>query len=166
MVYLKNRVTRGWAPAEEYPNNKQIPEEEKIGLRNRLLPILASSPPQIRSQLIPILQKILHYDFPGQWPNFMDITLQLLNTNDGNTVFAGLNCMLAICRVYRFKGAENQGDFNQIVQASFPQMHRIGAGLVNQDSLEAWEMLRILLKAYKHAIYVSLLYLRWVLIRS
>jgi importin-7 len=166
VVYLKNRVTRGWAPGEEYPNNKQIPEEEKIDLRNRLLPVLASSPPQIRSQLIPILQKILHYDFPGQWPNFMDITVQLLNTNDGNTVFAGLNCMLAICRVYRFKGAENRGDFNQIVQASFPQMLGIGTRLVNEDSLEAWEMLRILLKAYKHAIYVSLLYHRLLLRRT
>lgn len=86
----------------------------------------------------------------------MDITLQLLNTNDANSVFAGLNCMLAICRVYRFKGGENRGDFNQIVQASFPQLLSIGTRLVHETSLEAWEMLRILLKAYKHAIYVGL----------
>lgn len=84
----------------------------------------------------------------------MDITLQLLNTNDASSVFAGLNCMLAICRVYRFKGGENRGDFNQIVQGSFPQLLSIGTRLVNETSLEAWEMLRILLKAYKHAIYV------------
>ena len=96
----------------------------------------------------------------------MDITVQLLNTNDGNTVFAGLNCMLAICRVYRFKGQENQGDFNRVVQASFPQTLGIGTRLVNEDSPEAWEMLHIILKAYKHAIYVGLLYLRLLLIRS
>ena len=87
----------------------------------------------------------------------MDITVQLLNTNDGNTVLTGLSCTLAICRVYRFKGPENQGDFNRIVQASFPQLLGIGTRLVNEDSLEAWEMLRIVLKAYKHAIYVGLL---------
>lgn len=154
MVYLKNRVTRGWAPGEEFPNNKPISEEEKLGLRNRLLPFLASSSAQIRSQLVPILQKILQYDFPTNWPNFMDITLQLLNTNDANSVFAGLSCMLAICRVYRFKGAEDRGDFNQIVQASFPQLQSIGTRLVDETNLEAWEMLRIVLKAYKHAIYV------------
>lgn len=84
----------------------------------------------------------------------MDITLQLLNTNDASSVFAGLNCMLAICRVYRFKGGENRADFNQIVQVSFPQLLNIGTRLVDETSLEAWEMLRILLKAYKHAIYV------------
>lgn len=156
VVYLKNRVTRGWAPGDEFPQNKQIPDDEKLNFRNRLLPILASSLPQVRSQLIPILQKILQYDFPAKWPNFMDITLQLLNTNDANSVFAGLNCMLAICRVYRFKGGENRGDFNQIVQASFPQLLSIGTRLVHETSLEAWEMLRILLKAYKHAIYFEL----------
>lgn len=82
--------------------------------------------------------------------------MQLLNTNDASSVFAGLNCMLAICRVYRFKGGDNRGDFNQIVQASFPQLLGIGTRLVDETSLEAWEMLRILLKAYKHAIYVGL----------
>lgn len=85
----------------------------------------------------------------------MDITVQLLNTNDASSVFAGLNCMLAICRVYRFKGGENRTEFNQIVQASFPQLLAIGTRLVEETSLEAWEMLRILLKAYKQAIYVG-----------
>lgn len=85
----------------------------------------------------------------------MDITVRLLNTNDASSVFAGVNCMLAICRVYRFKGGENREDFNQIVQVSFPQLLSIGTRLVNETSPEAWEMLRILLKAYKHTIYVG-----------
>ena len=155
VVYLKNRVTRGWAPAEEYPTHKKIPDEEKLPFRNRLLPVLASSPPQIRTQLIPILQKILQYDFPAKWPDFMDITVRSLSTNDANSMFAGLQCMLAICRVYRFKSGENRDDFNQIVQASFPQLLRIGTGLLAETSLEAGEMLRVIVKAYKHAIYVS-----------
>ncbi len=155
VVYLKNRISRGWAPADESPLHKPIPEEEKLDFRSRLLPILASSPSQIRSQLIPILQKILQYDFPAKWPSFMEITVQLLNTNDANSVFAGLHCMLAICRVYRFKGEDNRGEFNQIVEASFPQLLAIGNRLVNETSMEAWEMLRIIVKAYKHAIYVG-----------
>ena len=85
----------------------------------------------------------------------MDITLQLLNTNDANSVFAGLQCLLAICRVYRFKAAEDRGDFNKIVQLSFPQLLSIGSRLVDETSLEAGEMLRTVTKAYKHAIYVS-----------
>ncbi len=155
MVYLKNRVTRGWSPGDEYPLHKQIPDDEKASFRERLLPVIASSPTQIRSQLIPILQKILHYDFPEKWPNFLDITVQLLNTNDVNSIFAGLQCLLAICRVYRFKSSENRGDFDKIVQVSFPQLLNIGIGLVDGTSLEAGEMLRTVVKAFKHAIYVG-----------
>ena len=153
-MYLKNRIVRGWAPGEEYPAHKAIPEDEKLSFRERLLPVLASSPPQIRSQLIPILQKVLHFDFPDKWPGFMDITVQLLNTNDADSVFAGLQCMLAICRTYRFRSGENRVDFNRIVELSFNQLLGIGNRLVTETSLEAGEMLRIIMKAYKHAIYV------------
>ncbi|MCJ1365361.1 hypothetical protein MMC16_004482 [Acarospora aff. strigata] len=155
-VYLKNRVTRGWSPADDYPLHKPIPEDEKHAFRTRLLPILASSQAQIRSQLIPILQKILQYDFPDKWPDFMDITIQLLNTNDANSVFAGLQCLLAICRVYRFKAGEDRGDFNKIVELSFPQLLSIGSRLVDEESLEAGEMLRTIVKTYKHAVYFDL----------
>ncbi|KAL1967020.1 hypothetical protein VTN77DRAFT_3544 [Rasamsonia byssochlamydoides] len=156
VVYLKNRITRGWAPAEDNPLHKPIPDDERPALRERVIPVLASSPPNVRAQLIPILQKILQHDFPEQWPGFMDITLQLLGTNDANSVFAGLQCLLAICRVYRFKAGEKRTDFDKIVEHSFPQLLVIGNKLVDEESLEAAEMLRNVVKAYKHAIYFEL----------
>lgn len=118
--------------------------------------MLASSPPQIRQQLVPVLQKVLHYDFPEKWPAFINITVQLLNANDVSSVFAGLQCLLAICRVYRFKSGENRADFDKIVEATFPRLLTIGQGLVNETSDEAGEMLHIVLKAYKHATFVCL----------
>ena len=84
----------------------------------------------------------------------MTITMQLLGTNEASSVFAGLQCVLAICRTYRFKAGENREDFNKIVQMSFGQVLNIGTRLVDETSLEAAEMLRIVIKSYKHAIYV------------
>jgi len=107
--------------------------------------------------LVPVLQKILHYDFPEKWPAFINITVQLLNTNDASSIFAGLQCLLAICRVYRFKSGENRADFDKIVEATFPRLLTIGQGLVNEMSEEAGEMLHIVLKAYKHATFVGFL---------
>jgi importin-7 len=156
VVYLKNRITRGWSPSEDFPQNKPIPEDEKQRFRERLLPVLSSSPPQIRQQLVPVLQKILHYDFPDKWPAFIPITVQLLNTNDASSIFAGLQCLLAICRVFRFKSGENRADFDKIVEATFPRLLTIGQGLVNEMSEDAGEMLHIVLKAYKHATFVRL----------
>lgn len=132
-----------------------MPDEEKASIRNRLVPIIAASTPQVRAQLIATLQKILHYDFPDQWPDFLNLTINLLNAQDAGSVFAGLQCLLAICRVYRFKMGETRGDFDKIVEMTFPQLLSIGNNLIGETSLEAGEMLRTVLKAYKHAIYVS-----------
>lgn len=85
----------------------------------------------------------------------MDITLQLLGTNDANSVFSGLQCLLAICKVYRFKANEKREEFDKIVDHCFPQLLNIGNRLVDEESLEAAEMLHTVVKAYKHAIYVG-----------
>lgn len=82
--------------------------------------------------------------------------MQLLNTNDANSVYAGLQSVLAICRSYRFKAGENRDAFDSIVQASFPHVLSIGNKLVEETSVEAAELLRIIIKSYKHAIYFEL----------
>ena len=125
-------------------------------MRARLVPVLANAQPNVRPQLIVALQKILHCDLPKQWPDFVDITIKLLNAQDVPSVFAGVQCLLTICRTYRFKLGDTRGDFDKIVEASFPQLLSIGNSLVNETSLEAGEMLRTVLKAYKHAIYYEL----------
>ncbi|CAD0049536.1 unnamed protein product [Aureobasidium pullulans] len=102
VVYLKNRITKGWAPIENDQSRfKAVPEGDKQVIRARLVPILAASPPQIRAQL--------------QWPDFLNITVNLLNQQDAGSVFAGLQCLLAICRVYRFKMGETREDFDKIL---------------------------------------------------
>jgi len=153
-VYLKNRITKGWSPEADLTQAKSITDEEKVAFRHRLVPILAASTPQIRAQLIPTLQKILSYDFPQRWPDFLDVTIQLLQANDANSVFAGVQCLLAICRVYRFKAGENRGDFDKVVAVCFPLLLSVGNNVVSETSLEAGEILRTVMKAYKHAIYV------------
>jgi hypothetical protein len=159
-IYLKNRVSKGWSPAEEFSQAKPIPEEEKQAFKSRLVPVLVASQPNVRAQLIPTLQKVLAYDFPLKWPDFLDITIQLLNAGDVASVFAGVQCLLAICKIYRFKSGENRADFEKIVALSFPQLLSLGNGLANETSLEAGEILRTVLKVYKHAIYVRLQPLR------
>lgn len=147
-------MSKGWSPAEEFSQAKPIPEEEKQSFKRRLVPVLVASQPNVRAQLIPTLQKVLAYDFPQKWPDFLDITIQLLNAGDVASVFAGVQCLLAICKIYRFKSGENRADFEKIVALSFPQLLNLGNGLANETSLEAGEILRTVLKVYKHAIYV------------
>jgi importin-7 len=155
VIYLKNRVMKGWSPADDFTGAKPIEDTEKSAFRSRLVPILVSSPTQIRVQLIAILQKILSSDFPAKWPEFLDLTVQLLNGSDANSVFAGEQCLIAICKIYRFISGEQRRDFDRIVAMTFPQVLNIGNGLVNETSPEAGEMLHAVVKIFKHAIYVS-----------
>ncbi|CAJ2503522.1 Uu.00g109160.m01.CDS01 [Anthostomella pinea] len=157
-IYLKNRTNRGWAKTDHYPDETLIEENEKQRFRDRILPILAASRGPVRQQLLQLIQRILHFDFPGKWPTFMDVTLQLLHSNDAPSVLAGLQCLLVTCRAYRFKGAQDGGrvEFDKIVEASFPRLLQVCNELVNQESDEAGEMLHIALKAYKHATWLEL----------
>jgi len=161
VVYLKNKVTRSWEFNEDFPKVAPVPEEEKPAFRERLVPALASSPQQIRGQLLPLIGKILHYDFPQKWPSYMDITLKLLHANEINSVFAGLQCLLALCRVYRYKSGDKREDLDTVTQATFPLILDIGNRLVQETSTEAGEMLKLILKIYKHAVFVCVYILNW-----
>ncbi|KAK8074264.1 Importin-beta domain-containing protein [Apiospora phragmitis] len=158
VIYLKNRTNRGWAKSDHYPDEVVLDEDEKARFRDRILPILASSQGPIRQQLLQTIQRILHFDFPGKWPNFMDVTLRLLHANDALSVLAGLQCLLVTCRAYRFKGSQegSRAEFDKIIEASFPRLLEICNELINQESNEAGEMLHIALKAYKHATWLEL----------
>ena len=154
-IYLKNRVSRGW-PIDS-TIHLPIPDNERKPFRDRLLPVLSTVPSQIRAQIVPILQTILQNDFPQKWPEYMDITMQLLNASDATSVFAGLQCLLAVCRTYRFRlGESDRGHLDKVVEASFPRILAIGNNLLNESNPEAGEMLRIVVKCYKHAIYYEL----------
>lgn len=121
------------------------------------MPLIAQAPPNVRAQLIPILQAILHADFPEKWPEIFDITVRLLHAQNDHEVYAGLQCILGICRVYRFKSGDNRQAFeNGVVANAFPQLLVMGNKLVNESSIEAGEMLRAIMKAFKHAIYFEL----------
>jgi importin-7 len=84
----------------------------------------------------------------------MDVTLQLLNTSDATSVLAGLQCLLSIFRSYRFKAGEIRKDLDTIIPVAFPPILDLGNKLLQEDSDDAGAMLRLIVKCYKHAIYV------------
>ncbi|PHH86294.1 hypothetical protein CDD83_10458 [Cordyceps sp. RAO-2017] len=158
VIYIKNRVNRSWYPSEQFSTETLIPEDEKARIRDILVPILASSEGPVQQQLVPVLQRILQCDFPARWPRFIDFTMELLNTNNPRSVHAGLQCLLALCRAFRYKSTDNneRQHFDTIVETSFPRLMAICGELVNQESDEAGEMLHLALKAYKHATWLEL----------
>ncbi|KAL2887313.1 putative importin [Ceratocystis lukuohia] len=160
-IYIKNRVNHAWGAGVFEAGGETeflIPEAEKAVFRERILPIMATAEGLVRPQMISILQRVLHYDFPEKWPSFLDFAIQLLNTNDTRSVLTGLECLLAICRTYRYKtsDSESRHHLDKIIEGTFSRLLAICAELVDQESDEASEMLHLALKCYKHATWLEL----------
>ncbi|CAK7237515.1 Nonsense-mediated mRNA decay protein 5 [Sporothrix curviconia] len=157
-IYVKNRVNRAWTFVDVYPDERLLTEDEKTQVRNRLLPILGSATSIVRQQLVPLLQRILHWDYPAKWPTYMQYTMQLLATNNAQGVLAGIQCLLSVCRTYRFKASAgaSRDELTDIVEAAFPQLLSLCQQLLELDSEEAGEMLHYALKIYKQAAWLDL----------
>jgi hypothetical protein len=158
---MKNRVAKAWskANAETY-NTNPIPEIDKMTFRPNLIQVLTIASPAARVQFIAILSKILKSDYPHDWPEFHDLTLNLLHSNQVPEVFAGLTMFLELTKLYRWKSGENRVGLDPIVTNIFPVALEIANKLVADQTILAGAMLVLILKAYKSAIAVFFLLFR------
>jgi hypothetical protein len=153
-VYVKNKVKFGWKPLEDSPNS--VDNDEKPVFRERLVPALIKSSPQIRLFLTQAINVIVASDYPNQWPELLDVSLRLVNSGDVHSVHAGLTCLLAITRYYRWTSGHARQGLNHVIQTAFPGVLNVGNTLIDEDDSLAGEMLREVLKIYKMATYHEL----------
>lgn len=152
---MKNRVSKGWSKsnAETYGTNP-IPETDKMTFRPHLIQVLTVASPTTRVQFTSILSKILRSDYPNDWPEFHDLTLNLLHSNQISEVYSGLIMFLELTKLFRWKSGENRVGLESIVMNIFPVALEIANRLLVDSSLEAGTMLVLILKAYKSVIAV------------
>lgn len=122
--------------------------------RPYLIQALAAASPTIRVQFTSILHKILVCDYPEQWPEFHDLTLNLLHSNQINEVYAGLSMLLELTKIYRWKSGDGRTGLEFVVGNIFPIALQIANRLILESSSEAGTMLVLILKSYKSAIAV------------
>jgi importin-7 len=152
---MKNRVGKAWSQsnAESY-NTGMIPETDKMTFRPYLIQALAIASPALRAQFTSVLHKILACDYPDQWPEFHDLTLNLLHSNQISEVYAGLSMLLELTKIYRWKSGDGRAGLESVVTNIFPVALQIANRLLLESSSEAGTMLVLVLKAYKSAIAV------------
>jgi len=56
---------------------------------------------------------------------------------------------------YRWKSEEFRGPLREIIQTAFPVILQVALRIQNEDSLDAAELMRIILKTYSSAVHVS-----------
>src|SRR5271169_5900087 len=154
---MKNRVSKAWSKdtAETY-NTNTISDMDKNVFRPQLIHALVVASPAIRVQFTAILNKILATDYPNAWPEFYDLTLNLLQSDQIEQVYAGLTMLLELSKVYRWKSADHRAGLDSVVTNIFPVALQIAGKLLLDDNVAAGTMLVLILKSYKSAIAVNL----------
>lgn len=152
-VYLKNKVIKNWE-LKEYTSSA-ISEEEKPAFRDRLIPAIISAPPQTQQHLIQILNRVITYDYPAKWPTFLEHMMQLLHSQNVQHIHTGLICLSEVTDAYRWRNHEARQQLEPVLDGAFSRAVQIGTNIINENSAIAGDMIRLIMKSYRSAIYVS-----------
>lgn len=155
-IYLKNKVRKYWSPIKDDNKDLAIDPDEKPVFRERLLPALNKINDSTRPVMVMVLHGVVANDFPNQWPELLDLTMNLFHSNDIQYIRSGLTCLLEITRNYRWSSQKHREPLGKVVDMAFPGVLNVGMSLVNEDSHTAGEMMRDIMKIYKMATYIEM----------
>jgi exportin-2 (importin alpha re-exporter) len=91
-VHFKNLVKKGWAPDPDDADAKKflVPYSDRDIIKNNLVELMCTVPPQIQAQCSESISLIASHDFPQKWDNLLP---ELIN-RFGNTNWAVVNGVL------------------------------------------------------------------------
>ncbi|KAI7872425.1 armadillo-type protein [Spinellus fusiger] len=153
-IYFKNRMNKAWDRTTQ--TVAPINEEDRRIVKCSLLQALVTAPNAVKVQLTSTLQTILTNDFPEQWLEFVNELEHFLASSDVRLVYVGLLALREVIKVYQWKSMERRDPLKDIVKLTFPGILSIGNNLLGNDSLEAAEMLKLVLKIYHSVIRTEL----------
>ncbi|CAI2189717.1 5681_t:CDS:2, partial [Funneliformis geosporum] len=152
-IYLKNRIRHSWnlEDASAYKSSP-IDQQDRDAFKANILHIMVTTVPNnVRVQLLDSLNRVLVNDFPDKWLDYMTQIHALLGTNDAKMVYVGLLALQQVVKIYQWKGIDNRAPLNEIIESTFPITLQMAQSLRNENSIDAAEMLRIILKTYSSA---------------
>ncbi|CAG8569447.1 9240_t:CDS:10 [Ambispora leptoticha] len=158
-IYLKNRIRKSWNTDSETQSSSAIPisKDDRETFKRMILQILVNTQNVVRIQLLECLNNVLTYDFPENWPDYMNQVHSLVASNDPRVVYIGLLSLFQVVKVFQWKTHELRGPLVEIIQTTFPAILQIAQNLVNENSVDAAEMLKVIFKIYNSVIQYELI---------
>jgi hypothetical protein len=110
-----------------------------------------------RSQLSLALHFILRFDFPENFPGFIDMVGQYVQqSNSPNCVYGGLIALHEAVKLFQYKPSKERGPLNRIVKVIFPFLRQIGHDLVHHEGPDAASVVKIVCKTYFNSVQYEL----------
>uniref|UniRef100_A0A8C7YHH0 Importin 7 n=1 Tax=Oryzias sinensis TaxID=183150 RepID=A0A8C7YHH0_9TELE len=111
VIYLKNMITQHWSDGdgsctETSVNN--IPEEDRIFIRDNIVEAIIHSPERIRVQLTTCIHHMIKHDYPGKWTAIVDKIGFYLQSDNSAGWLGILLCLYQLVKNYEYKKPEER----------------------------------------------------------
>ncbi|MBW0504093.1 hypothetical protein O181_043808 [Austropuccinia psidii MF-1] len=97
-----------------------ISENDRNFLKLNILNAISTSPNSIKSLLLPTLSIIISTDYPDHWIDLLPQSINLISSNDFDSIQTGLFSLLEIFRLYRWSHSDKIQLFYNLINQSFP----------------------------------------------
>ena len=107
-VHFKNMVKKGWSPSDDDddsdPNKTRvtIPEADRTLIKDNLVSLMCTVPPQLQSQCSESIALIAATDFPNKWDNLLNNLIVKFGDSDWNVVNGVLLTANSILKRFRY----------------------------------------------------------------
>lgn len=103
----------------------------------------------MRRILSDIVYNIFQNDYiRGHWPAFLPTVLANITSQDTLKIYNALIALRKAVKYFEFKQREARAGLNEIVQASFPMLQSLIASLLDNNQIEAAQVMRLCLKVF------------------
>ena len=131
-------------------HNPLTPSDRQF-VRDHLLEAVVAqhSSPLIHVQLIECSKTIIKSDWPHDWPHLLPSILAALQSPDPPRVYAGLLLLSALYKRWTFVEPKRRDEpVDALTRSAFPALLSIFQRLSSVDSLESYEMIRVLCRLF------------------
>ena len=103
-VHFKNMVKKGWAPDEHDDDAKKyyVPDSDRDLIKNHLVELMCTVPPQIQAQCSESISLIASCDFPSKWDNLLPDLVSRFGNTDWSVVNGVLVTANSIFKRFRY----------------------------------------------------------------
>lgn len=145
-IVLKNNAKSFWRTDEDV---LPISPEEKESSKAVLLDVmLVEQDSAIRSMLAETVRTIAGIDYPDNWPQLLPTILANISNSDILRMYNALFALRKVVKIYEFKHKEARLPLDNLIQAIFPTLQELMTQILENNSIEAAQVMRVCLKIF------------------
>eukprot|EP01041_Mallomonas_annulata_P011336 gene11336-23725_t len=134
-----------------------VSDHEKERAKSMLLEVLlAETDNSVRGLLAETTKNISEFEYPERWPTLLPTLLSHIQTTDILKMYNSLIALRKIVKRYEYKSNEKRQPLNDMVEISFPILQNLLTHIVDNNSIEAAQVIRMILKIFWSATQYAL----------